>query len=202
MKNDTESLDKDGYNLEVVRPVWLPYNHISTQLTKSLIDKLGYPNSGPKAEKYTVVLASLLKAAQALLSSEKASRPHYVGIQRKASAWSRYPLVGRNIAKTVIDDFIQHFGGELVEGTGTSGLHKDAQGKWQTDPLMSMYTLDLGRLPLDLPQARFIEAGRPLIKVNKAETRQQKNKRKGLKLAKPFLNEKTAKSVDQGAHTG
>jgi len=201
MKNDTESLDKDGYNLEVVRPVWLPYNHISTQLTKSLIDKLGYPNSGPKAEKYTVVLASLLKAAQAHLSSQNTHQPHYVGIQRKASAWSRYPLVGRDIAKTVTDGFIKHFGGELVEGSGTSGLHKDDKGQWQTDPLMSMYTLDLGKLPLDLPQARFVEVGRPILKVNKAETRQQKNRRKGLKLSKPFLNDKAAKILDQSAYT-
>ena len=202
MENAIEAIDKDSYNLGVVRPVWLPYNEISIQIVSSLIDDLGYPSTGPKAEKYNVVLASLLKATQLHLSSINRSQPHHIGIQRKASAWSRYPLVGRDIAKTVIDDFIQHFGGELVDGSGTSGLHKDAQGKWQTDPLMSMYTLDLGRLPLDLSQARFVEVGRPLIKVNKAETRQQKNKRKGLKLSKPFLNEKTAKALDQSAHTG
>lgn len=201
MGNDTESLDKGSYNLEVVRPVWLPYNKTSIQLITFFIDRLGYPNSGPKAEKYTVVLASLLKAAQAHLSSQNTRQPHYVGIQRKASAWSRYPLVGRDIAKTVTDGFIKHFGGELVEGSGTSGLHKDDKGQWQTDPLMSMYKLDLDKLPLDLPQARFVEVGRPILKVNKAETRQQKNRRKGLKLSKPFLNDKAAKILDQSAHT-
>ena len=200
MKNDIKTVDKDDYNLEVVRPVWLPYNHISTQLTTSLIDMLGYPNSGPKAEKYTVVLASLLKAAQAHLSSQNTRQPHYVGIQRKASAWSRYPLVGRDIAKIVTDDFIQHFGGVLVEGSGTSGLHKDDKGQWQTDPLMSMYTLDIDKLPVDLPQARFVEVGRPLLKVNKAETRQQKNRRTGLKLPKPFLNNKAAKALGEDVH--
>jgi hypothetical protein len=202
MENDIEAIDKDSYNLGVVRPVWLPYNEISAQIVSSLIDDLRYPSTGLKAQKYFVMLASLLKATQLHLSSINISQPHHIGIQRKASAWSRYPLVGRHIAKTVIDDFIQHFGGELVDGSGTSGLHKDAQGQWQTDPLMSMYTLDLGRLPLDLSQARFVEVGRPLIKVNKAETRQQKNKRKGLKLSKPFLNEKTAKALDHSAHTG
>ena len=200
MGNDTESLDKGSYNLEVVRPVWLPYNKTSIQLITFLTDRLGYPNSGPKAEKYTVVLASLLKAAQAHLSSQNTRQPHYVGIQRKASAWSRYPLVGRDIAKTVTDGFIKHFGGELVEGSGTSGLHKDDKGQWQTDPLMSMYTLDLDKLPLELPEARFVEVGRPLLKVNKTETRQQKNRRTGLKLPKPFLNNKTAKALGEGVH--
>lgn len=201
MANDTEILDKHSYSLEVARPVWLPYNEISIKIVASLIDKLGYPHSGPKAEKYAVVLTSLLKAAQTHLSSKNKSQPHYIGIQRKASAWSRYPLVGRGIAKTVANDFISHFGGQLVEGSGTSGLHKDDQGQWQTDPLMSMYTLDLDKLPVDLPEASFVEVGRPLIKVNKAETRQQKNKRKALKLSKPFLNDKAAKGLNKGAHT-
>ena len=195
------TVDKNSYHLSVVRPVWLPYNKISIQIIAPLIDKLGYPTVGPKAAKYSVVLSSLLKAAQEHLSSRNRSRPHYIGIQRKASAWSRYPLVGRNIAKTVTDDFISHFGGQLVEGSGTSGLHKDKQGKWQTDPLMSMYMLDLDKLPVDLPEASFVEVGRPLIKVNKAETRQQKNRRKGLKLPKPFLNDNAAKAIDQDGHT-
>ena len=64
-----------------------------------------------------------------------------------------------------------------------------------------MYTLDLSKLPEQLPAARFIEVGRPLVKVNKAETRQQKNRRKAQKLSKPFLNDKAAKGVDEAAHT-
>jgi hypothetical protein len=51
-----------------------------------------------------------------------------------------------------------------------------------------MYTLDLDKLPEQLPAARFIEVGRPLVKVNKVETRQQKNRRKTQKFAKPFGN--------------
>ena len=200
-ERNNKLLDKKSYYLEVARPVWLPYNDIGHQLTSSLLSQLGYPTTGPKAQKYAVVLASLLRAAQPLLLSSTARRSHYMGIQHRASAWSRYPLVGRNIAKTVIDDFIQHFGGELVEGSGTSGLHKDDQGNWRTDPKMSMYTLDLGKLPEQLLKARFIEVGRPLVKVNKAEKRQQKNRRKTLKLAKPFLNHKEATALNQEAHT-
>ena len=193
------TLDKLSYELEVTRPVWLAYNDIAHDLVGSLVDHFGYPTSGPKVERYAVVVASLLKATQAHVSSTSNDLPHYVGIQRRASAWSRYPLVGRTVSDAVVDDFLRHFGGQLVEGSGTSGLHKDDQGKWRTDPKMSMYTLDVNKLPEQLLEARFIEVGRPLVKVNKAETRQQKNRRKTHKLAKPFLNDKAAKGVAEDA---
>jgi hypothetical protein len=133
---------------------------------EALVDHFGYPTSGPKAERYAVVVASLLKAAQSHVSSANNDLPHYVGIQRRASAWSRYPLVGRTVSDAVVDDFLDHFGGQLVEGSGTSGLHKDDQGKWRTDSKMSMYTLDLAKLPKQLLAARFIEVSRPFQKPN------------------------------------
>jgi len=197
----TTTLDKLSYQLEVTRPVWLPYNDIAHNLVEALVDHFGYPTSGPKAERYAVVVASLLKAAQSHVSSANNDLPHYVGIQRRASAWSRYPLVGRTVSDAVVDDFLDAFNGQLVEGSGTSGLHKDDQGNWRTDPKMSMYTLDLDKLPEQLSAARFIEVGRPLVKVNKAETRQQKNRRNTQKLAKPFHNRKEAKACNEDALT-
>ena len=194
-------LDKQSYQLEVTRPVWLPYNDKAHDIVADLVDQLGYPTTGPKAERYAVLVASLLKAAQAHISSADSDKPHYIGIQRRASAWSRFPLVGRTVSDAVVGDFLNHFGGQLVEGSGTSGLHKDDQGKWRTDPMMSMYTLDLDKLPKQLSAARFIEVGRPLVKVNKAETRQQKNRRKTQKLAKPFHNRKEAKARNEDALT-
>lgn len=95
---------------------------------EALVDRFGYPTSAPKAERYAVVLASLLKAAQAHIASANSQLPHYIGIQRRASAWSRYPLVGRIVSDAVVDDFLGHFGGQLVEGSGSSDLHKDDQG--------------------------------------------------------------------------
>ena len=160
-------LDKHTYQLEVTRPVWFPYNNIAHDLVEALVGHFGYPTSGPKAQKYAVVVASLLKAAQSHVSSASNDLPHYVGIQRRASAWSRYPLVGRTVSDAVVNDFLSHVDGQLVEGSGTSGLHKDDQGKWRTDPKMSMYTLDVAKLPEQLLGARFIEVGRPLVKVNK-----------------------------------
>lgn len=193
------TLDKLSYQLEVTRPVWLPYNDRAHDLVGSLVDLFGYPTSGPKAQKYAVVVASLLKASQAYVLSANNNLPHHIGIQRRASAWSRFPLVGRTVSDGVVGDFLNYFGGQLVEGSGTSGLYKDDQGKWRTDPKMSMYTLDTSKLSEDLLEARFIEVGRPLVKVNKAETRQQKNRRKAQKLAKPFLNSKAAKGVAEDA---
>ena len=193
------NLNKQDYRLEVTRPVWLPYNDVSSDFVSSLVEYFDYPKSGPKAQKYAVVVASLLKAAQAHVSSFSNDLPHYVGIQRRASAWSRYPLAGRTVSDAVIDDFLSHFGGRLVEGSGTSGLHKDEQDRWRTDPKMSMYTFDLDKLPKQLSAARFIEVGRPLVKINKAETRQQKNRRKTQKLAKPFHNRKEAKALNEDA---
>jgi hypothetical protein len=146
--------------------VWLPYNDIAHDLVASLVHQLSYPTTGPKAQKYAVVVASLLKTAQSHVSSASNDVPHYVGIQRRASAWSRYPLVGRTVSDAVVDDFLGYFGGQLVEGSGTSGLHKDDQGKWRTDSKMSMYTLDLAKLPKQLLAARFIEVSRPFQKPN------------------------------------
>ena len=194
-------LDKQSYQLEVTRPVWLPYNDTAHDIVAALVDQLGYPTTGPKAERYAVLVASLLKAAQAHIASADSDKPHYIGIQRRASAWSRFPLVGRTVSDAVVGDFLNYFGGQLVEGSGTSGLYQDDHGNWRTDPKMSMYTLDLDKLPEQLLEARFIEVGRPLVKVNKAETRQQKNRRKTQKLAKPFLNHKEATALNQEAHT-
>ena len=77
--------------------------------------------------------------------------------------------------------------------------YQDDQGKWRTDPKMSMYTLDLDQSCLSsFLRQEFIEVGRPFVKVNKAETRQQKNRRKKQKLSKPFLNSKAAKTLSEG----
>ena len=136
-------LDKQSYQLEVTRPVWLPYNDTAHDIVAALVDQLGYPTTGPKAERYAVLVASLLKASQTHISSTNIGKPHYIGIQRRASAWSRFPLVGRTVSDAVVGDFLNYFGGQLVEGSGTSGLYQDDHGNWRTDPKMSMYTLDL-----------------------------------------------------------
>jgi hypothetical protein len=200
-EQNTMTPDKKTYHLEVTRPVWLPFNNKSQELVSKLVEHFGYPTTGPKADKYGVVVSSLLKATQVLLRSNDKRLPTHLGIQRKASAWSQFPLVGKDISKSVIDDFLTYFDARLVEGSGTSGLHQDDQGKWRKDPIMSMFTLRLETLPAELSEARFIEVGRPNVKVNKAESRQQKKRRIAQVGSKPFHNNKAAKAIDEDAYT-
>ena len=110
-EQQTTILDKLSYQLEVTRPVWLPYNDTARDIVAALVDQLGYPTSGPKAERYAVVVASLFKATQTHALSANNQLPHYIGIQRRASAWSQYPLVGRTVSNLVVDDFLKLFGG-------------------------------------------------------------------------------------------
>ena len=58
------NLNKQDSQLEVTRPVWLPYNDIAHDLVGALVGQFGYPTSGPKAQKYAVVVASLLKISK------------------------------------------------------------------------------------------------------------------------------------------
>ena len=88
-EQQTTTLDKLSYQLEVTRPVWLPYNDIAHDLVVELVDRFGYSTSGTKAERYAVVLASLLKATQAHVLSANNEFPNYIGIQRRAAVWSR-----------------------------------------------------------------------------------------------------------------
>ena len=62
-----------------------------------------------------------------------------------------------------------------------------------------MYNINLTLLPSNLLEARFIEVGRPLVKVNSSGTRQQKIKRKARNLPKDFLNNIETKALDQSA---
>ena len=45
MDQQTMSLDKSSYQLEVTRPVWLPYNDTAHNLVVELVDRFGYPSA-------------------------------------------------------------------------------------------------------------------------------------------------------------
>ena len=63
--------EKSTYRPAVVRPVWLPFNKTAELIVNDLISELGYPTIGPKAAKYAVVVASMLKAAQTVEGSPR-----------------------------------------------------------------------------------------------------------------------------------
>ena len=107
-------------------------------------------------------------------------------------------MVGREVAVKVVKEVLEYLEANQVAGSGKN-WHQDETGKWYLDPKMSMYNINLQRLPSNLLEARFIEVGRPLVKVNSSETRQQKIKRKARNLPKGFLNNTETKALDQSA---
>jgi hypothetical protein len=67
--------DKSTYRLAVTRPVWLPFNNTAKLIVDGLMSELGYPTTGPKAVKYAIVVASVLKAAQPVEGSSRSEQP-------------------------------------------------------------------------------------------------------------------------------
>ena len=192
------NLDKRSYRVEVIRPVWMPFNDVAYTIVESLVHKLGYPTTGPKAEKYAVMIASIIKAAQTLPKQSEGRKPKYLGVSFGSQNWSRFPLVGREVAVKVLKEVFEYLDAKLVDGSGKN-WHQDSDGKWYLDPKMSMYHIRLSSLPSNLLEARFIEVGRPLVKVNSAEARQQKINRKAKNLPKGFLKYKEANALDRDA---
>ena len=190
-----------SYDLHVTRPVWQPFNEPATLIVDQLAEMFDYPDTGPKADKYRAVLASLLRATQSVLTSQNRKKPQYLGIQRRASAWSLFPIVGRDISKKVISDYLDYLGAKKVEGSGDSGLDKDQFGRWRTDPKMSMYVIDPSSCPDNLSNAKFIQVGLPTVKVNVSESRQQKRYRELQNRSKPSLNRKQMLQVSEEALT-
>jgi|TARA_B110000090_G_scaffold145765_1_gene159991 hypothetical protein len=88
-------LNKREYRIEVVRPVWMPFNDVAQTIVESLVNKFNYPTTGPKAEKYAVMIASIIKAAQTLPKQSEGRKPKYLGVSFGSKNWSRFPLVGR-----------------------------------------------------------------------------------------------------------
>lgn len=184
------------YGLHPAIPIWLPYNETAVTIVDDLMSVLGYPLTGPKSEKYRVALSSLLMASERATRFRRSSTPQYLGIRLRAGAWSQYPKIGRVIWSRVSKEFVAHFNGHLVEGSGDSGLFRDERGRWRTDPKMTMYQLDRSDLPSGIDQAQFIDIGRPLVKLNKPETRQQKAARISDKGTKPHFTRPQMEAID------
>ena len=182
----------DGHMLfpKVVTPKWLPFDKVTDEYISTIIREASWPTAKTKAIKYQVVTASFLKAVQEVYFSTvrqgNNNEGPYLGVRFKGEAWSLYPLVGKDIYKKVVLYLLDHFKAVKVAGSGNSNLVLGEDGKWSSDPLMSMYKLDFSRFPDWLPEAKFIEIGLPTIKINKAESRGQRERRKKLKKTKPY----------------
>ena len=138
-------LNKREYRIEVVRPVWMPFNDVAQTIVESLVNKFNYPTTGPKAEKYAVMIASIIKAAQTLPKQSEGRKPKYLGVSFGSKNWSRFPLVGREVAVKVVKEVLEYLEASQVAGSGKN-WHQDETGKWYLDPKMSMYNINLQRL--------------------------------------------------------
>jgi hypothetical protein len=191
--------------LSQYQPIWLPYNQAAEDLTTYYLDRFGLPRTGKNGAGYRLAVASFLKNAQRVAQANRdmtTDHPYYTyfGVYRSNDAWTPYPLTGKDKAKKVVDAFVRECLTQ-VEGTGSRGFYQDEEGKWKADPTMALYVLDASKLSNALLDARFIEVGRPRIKNNKAEARQQRERRKAKSLAKPFLKRADTKRLFGNALT-
>ena len=196
--------DKDNFPV-VLRPAWEPFGMEAEEAVDRLVKDACWPSDGPKAIKYRVMVASFLKAVQDVHLRHSHSRNDnkegpFLGVRWRNDAWSMFPLVGKDVANTVTRELLQQFDAKQVEGSGSSNLVKDDQGKWSSDPKMSMYVIDLSKAS-KFSSLRFIETGLPRIKINKAESRRQRDARKADKKAKPFLKNTEARVLFRDLHS-
>ena len=127
----------------------MPFNDVAQTIVESLVNKFKYPTTGPKAKKYAVMIASIIKAAQTLPKQSEGRKPKYLGVSFGSKNWSRFPLVGREVAVKVVKEVLEYLEANQVAGSGKN-WHQDETGKWYLDPQMSMYNINLQRLPSNL----------------------------------------------------
>ena len=188
------------YGLVVYRPVWMPFNDVAKEITFSYINQFSFPLEGRNGEKYRMAVASFLYAAQRVILKEypeaddgKPFRDIFLGVRRRDEAWSHYPHVGKKVGKKVVDSFLNNYCTYKILGSGDSGLYKDSNGKWRTDPLMSMYEVIPDLFDNRLTEARFIQTGLPYAVINKEESYGQRRQRQARRTRKPRLNKTEAK---------
>lgn len=191
--------------LSQYQPIWLPYNQAAEDLSSAYLERFGLPQTGKNGEGYRLAVASFLKNAQRVFQANRnlaTDHPYYTyfGVYRSNNAWTSHPLIGKDKGKKVVDAFASKWLIQ-VEGSGSRGFYQNDKGEWKADPKMTLYVLDLSKLPPELADARFIEIGRPRVKINKAEARQQRERRKAKNLAKPFLKQADTKRLFGGVLT-
>ena len=112
------NLNKREYRIEVIRPVWMPFNDVAQTIVASLVNKFNYSTTGPKAEKYAVMISSIIKAAQTLPKQSKGKKPKHLGVPFGSHNWSQFPLVGREVAVKVVKEALEYLEANQVAGSG------------------------------------------------------------------------------------
>jgi hypothetical protein len=202
-------LDKSFYRLVPFQPVWEPFNSEAEAHCSAVFVDLGLECKGATGSKNRLLAASFLYAANSIRRKHPTDHdigydalPIYLGVSRKATAWSQYPLVGKDLSLAFIDRLIAVNWIAKVEGSGDRGFVQDElTGKWTANPTMTMYHLE-DSVVFDGVSGieKFLEVGRPLLKVNGPEARAQREVRKAKKLAKPIMASKDCKQKFRGEY--
>ena len=199
MINSTDAIpNKDDYNLVPYAPVWGPFNAVSVRLCSELTDRImthsGLADRPSSRAKMMIASASALYQMQLVKKKHALRKDCFLGVVMKASAWSRYPAVGRVLGIRVLKA-LESFGVlTQVPNSGSSNLRNDKEtGYLKSTKLMTLYVVNLDLLPNDLDECRFVQEHLPLVKVNTLETRPQRDLRKKRKLSTPSLSIKKCK---------
>lgn len=190
-------LDKSSYKLVTFQPIWEPYNHEAETHCAAVINDLGLATMGITGQKNRLLVASFLKASTLVKRKQpregdegENALPVHLGVSRSASSWSRYPLVGKDIAIAFINRLVEANWIIQVEGSGSRGFELDEEtGKWTANPTMTMYHLDDSVIFENATGAeRYLQVGRPYAKINGVEARGQRQHRKAKGLGKPTIS--------------
>lgn len=196
-------LERGSYKLVSFRPYWLPFNDKAHQLCAEIVSALELKDTTKASEKSLLTVASFLFAAQRIIriqqrqSDQSEPLPVYFGVQRGASAWSNYPLIGKVHSIKVINRLVElgYLGGK-VEGSGDSNVVKNNEtNKFSSLPIMTLYPINADKFDDDLSEACFIDVGRPRVRVNGLETRGQRRRRKHNNLKKPVIGKRDAERL-------
>ena len=189
-------LQKDGYGLNLITPTWLPYDNAAKDVCSKILEQYNLQSDGAIGKRYEIAIASLLLASRQVLRSDlRDGKPVFLGCPRNNHHWSKYPIVGAQIIKTVVD----RLDGELIYRRQDSGqriFYETKAGKLAYDDITTMYEVDTVLLEDDdFNMAEYIEVGREAVKVNKAESVGQREIRKRNNRLKPRYGKAEAKKA-------
>jgi hypothetical protein len=198
------TLNKDEFQIHIYKPEWLDFNTAATSLCDEVVVNYGFKASGARGDKYRLAISSLLyvlaKIPQRTMNgtlNQDDVKPTYIGVARSAAALSKYPKVGKDILRIVLDKFVYEGVLTQVEGSGSRGFWLNVElGRWQPNPIMTLYIVDPSSLDgAKLKDARYVQTGKSPVRINGAEHRRQRERRKKLQLAKPCLTRMESKSA-------
>lgn len=173
-------MTKDRKSVVFFKPVWMAYNADAQAWVAETLAAIGITK--PKEKQTTVVASFLHNARWAMLSNKSLACP------RNNNFWSKYPLAGREVIGQMADLLMQHGFLHKIPGSGRWYWHEDDQGQFVHEKVTTLYRVDekLVSSPY-YTSGQFIEVGRPLVQISKAETQGERVARKARREASPKI---------------